>query len=204
MRVQVNHYCGAAMLNTLRQIALTRLPETRPIAFKVGAFSNVLAISDSVEEDMTEFISNVCSSVFSTAGSDEILVCSCTAEGKLSIDDLTASTAGGLTVVSKGAVDILHCTDRVGVYIVFRTAAGKFTRQENAEFLRRNGIDSSSYVTVNSRHTPTAEFAIEKVAELGELDEYEIGIFAKAGLPVATIYDDAVRIYKDDAMQLKI
>lgn len=178
MKIKVDKYSGASYLNTLRQIALTRLKEIRPIAFKVGAFSNVLTINDSVEEDMTEFISKISSSVFSYEGNAPLFKWKGIVNRCLAINELAKD---GLGVVVAGCKEILHCDGCEEAIIYFRNDCGKFTREENIGFLRSNSVNTDDLVVVASRHSPIKLFAFEKV---GDPDyegnvEYELSVCTK-------------------------
>jgi hypothetical protein len=194
MRIKVNHYSGESMLNTLRQIVLTRLDETRPIAFKVGAFSNVVTISDAVEEDMTEFISKVSASDYACT-SNGLFVWKGEADQCLRTADLSGN---GLSVSMVGQDELLHCFGKETVEIYFRTDSGKFTAEENREFLQNNSINTEDLVVINSRHSPASAFSFEKVEEQGENDIYEILILPKGGATEKSLLITAAVIFSND------
>jgi len=197
MQVCVNRYTGESLLNMVRQTALTRLREVRPVAFKVGAFSNMVTISDSVEEDMVEFIGKVSSSVYSLKDeSSELFVWKGqTSGGCFRTRDMEGD---GLTVLSVGHDELLHCFGDVSVEVYFRNGAGKYTAEQNIAFLRKHGVDTDSLAVVVSRHTPVSLFSYKKVGEDGHGDIYDITVVPKGGRSAGGILREATMMCSCD------
>lgn len=198
MRIKVDKYSGASFLNTLRQVALTRLKEVRPIAFRVGSFSNVLTINDSVEEDMTEFISKVSSSVFNFDGEDQLIAWKGLADKCLAVSQIAGD---GLSILVHGCEDVLHCDGSEEVVIYFRNDCGKFTREENIAFLRSHSIDTDSLVVIASRHSPVKTFAFEKVSEPDYENnvEFEVNVITKGIFTEETVIRTAAMFLANDS-----
>lgn len=190
LEVSVNKYSGASLLNTIRQIALTNLHEVRPIGFKVGSFSNSLMIGDTVEEDMVEFISAVSSSVFKLldCNSDACYVWKGTVKDVLSISDLDDGT---LSVMCHGTQELLHVFEPISVEIYFRCAAGKYTVEENSNYLKSHGYDTDAIEVIASHHSVTQYFSFKKIEENETNDIYGVQIVSKGDLTEQQIFNAA-------------
>lgn len=159
MRFQLNKQCGPAMLNLLRQIAMTAIPCVRPIAFSVGLNSNVIDTADSVVEDMTAFIHNaMCNKYVTDDLSKKLIVYDATASGVLQ-----ASVFEDIGIRSYQDNTILHLLSQTHVSIIFRNARGNFSAKDNISFLQDNAIDTNKYVVVPSRHSAVDSISINEI-----------------------------------------
>lgn len=199
MILNLNRYTDKTYVNLLRQVCMCRIPEVRPIAFKVGATSNVAEIGDSVEEDMSEFISNVSSAVFRFVKEDDLCVTRCDCDGVLKLSNLTS---GNVSLV-QGDKEILHSLARINVQVIFRKAAGRYKLAENREFVRQRatsiGItDVNEWVFINSRHCPVISFCDNLLGELKDGCQHEVEVITNNSIDAETLLGMAITLIKDD------
>lgn len=154
MVLSLNKFTDMMYVNLVRQVCMCRIPTLRPIAFKVGEFSNVATIGTTVEEDMSEFISNVNSAVYMYSGSDELVTVDVIADEELFISDLVKAP---IQLVN-GNRAALHPHSPVNVRVVYRNAAGVYTSNENRDFLKKQKVDVDGLTIVNSRHCAVRKF----------------------------------------------
>lgn len=156
MKFKLNKQYGPSLINLIRQVSMTAIPTVRPIAFSVGAHSNVLDTADSVVEDMTSFIHNVSACEYTAANKEaKLLTYNGIAAGTLQTNAF--SSAG---VISHSDATVLHTLSNTNVSIIFRNARGNFSAKENIEFLQDNAIDTKHYVVIPSRHCAVDKFTI--------------------------------------------
>lgn len=175
MELVLNAQYSSALINLLRQAAVTCTSRVRPIAFSVGHASNVLMISDSVEEDMTTFIRNVCNGQYRTTQNKEIIVCECVCAGVLSTN---AFEQDGIEPIQD--FQILHSLGEIDVRVIFRQTSGSYTREDNEQCLADAGIDLSRYTVIPSRHSDVANFSYTLKKGLTE-DVYDVNILSFSG-----------------------
>lgn len=200
MKLRLNKYVGDSIVNSLRQAVMCRVPDTRPIAFKVGEMSDVVNISDVVEEDMTEFISNVSSSYYASA--NELEVFNSRVGNVLHTSDIAKGS--GISVLSVGVSEVLHVLAGVPVTIYFRRDAGKFLSKENAMFLKSKGVDTNSLVIINSRHSPVLNFSFTKKRVSDFIDEFDISVYTNGSVPGEEILKYGIEILKKDLENINL
>lgn len=159
MKLKLNKEYGESLCNTIRQIALTQMVVVRPVGFSVGDNSTVIDTCDSVEEDMTEFISNVCEGVYLAVTSElpELLEGTVRCNGTLTLGDLCPEGWDITALQPERAV--LHTLAPVVVGVVFRASTGYHSMQENADFLAKNNYLAGSWVPISSRHSLVTRFS---------------------------------------------
>lgn len=196
MEIILNKYTGAAYLNLLRQTLLCRIPVTRPAAFRAGA-SNVTDLGDLMEEDTSEFISNVSSSSFVTPGDGDFFLWKGTVDSVLSLSAQTV--LGDVTVLHTGVKDVLHVFAPVTVELYFRKGCGKFTSQENQAFLEKHGVMSDSVIAVNTRHCAVDSISFEEKSRAGDNIIYNLDIKPGNGDTSSSLFKQAMDIITGDA-----
>lgn len=200
MEVRLNKFTGALLLNLVRQVALTRLSEVRPIAFKVGGFSNVVNISDNVEEDMTEFISNVCYYKFNGSANSTMSCVALHCNGALDISSFNTSE---ISVASGERREVLHSFSDVPVIVYFRNGSGKFTAEENERFLQEQGISTEDLVVINSRHRPVFNIGVEQIDEDESEATYRITVYDSGKLSDAEVLQQSLDWILSDLKVIK-
>lgn len=195
MKIEVNKYYGESLINALRQAAICGIPEVRPIAFKVGTASNVLEISDLVEEDMTEFISNVSSSVYETSSNSELFNLEVEAHGVLTVNQLCS---GEIAIANRGIEEVLHTFAPIKVTVYFRKAAGSYREKENESFLENNSVDTSNLVVVNSRHCPVQKFIQVEENRTDKSIIFNISVLTNFSVTEEEVLTKAVALIKQE------
>lgn len=196
MNIVLNKYVGESVMNAVRQAAMCCIEEVRPIAFKVGLDSNVIAISDFVEEDMTEFISNVCSSSFvASPNSDDLVEVTVEANGVLTVKDLCTNS---IAVAKFGIVDVLHTMKSTNVTVWFRRASGAFREKENVQFLEDHRVDTSHLVVINSRHCPVTVFHQQEVSRSEDSITFSIEIRTNSTVTENEVLERAISFVKSE------
>lgn len=175
MQLKMSKQYGSAFMNLFRQVMLTGIESARPVAFSVGHASNVLEIADSVEEDMTTFIHNVCDNSYVAAGSGDMFVCRWQSTGCLS-----ASAFASCGVTPLREAELLHFIGDIYGTVVFRNACGSFTSMENALWLDKHGIASDQYVVIPSRHCDVADFRYTESRKEGDVI-YDLNLRSLSG-----------------------
>ncbi len=161
MRITMDKQYGQAFVNLIRQVSMASVNVVRPIAFEVGASSSVVDSSNSMVEDMTEFISNVSQFAYIVDKSNEEnnkpIVFNDTVSSTLSTYDF--SSAGIKCKDNKVVATMLSAEN---IKIVFRNSKGKYSARENVEYLQNNGMDTESLVVIPSRHCAADTFRIKE------------------------------------------
>lgn len=183
---------GEAFLNAIRAAAFVTQPVLRPVGFKVGNASNVLAISDNVEEDMTTFISNVCSGIFATNSDNEAIEVTAVCDGELTMSQMLH----GSGVQCDRDFPVLHSLSPVEVSVVFRKDKGTHYSDENQEFLKSRGF--SHNVAINSRHCNLESFTFKRVDEEKNKETFEITIVTNDGESPKVLLDNAMRLFAEN------
>lgn len=185
MQIKVNKQYSNAFVNLLRQIILTGVDTVRPIAFQVGNTSNVLATADSVEEDMTTFIRQVCNNTYYTKTDDELVVCESVCSSVLRSGDF--QPAGIAAVQEK---ELLHVLGEISVSVVFRNTAGSHSKEDNIMCLERNSLLSDNFIVIPSRHSDIGAFRYESTVS-GDDVVYDLHIESMTGRSEAELINFA-------------
>jgi DNA-directed RNA polymerase alpha subunit len=196
MIVKLNRYTADGVINSIRQIALTRLNSLRPIAFAVGESSNVINISEKCEEDMTEFIGNISSMAFSYTGGNKLVTWK-----NLCRDVLNASafSNGEIGVISYDVTEVLHVFTPMNVTVYFRFDSGKHTKEDNEAFLKKNGVNTDSLVIINSRHGVVKNFVVNKLEEdASDNVSYDVNVITEGTISAEEVVSQAISILKRD------
>ena len=200
MKLVLNSLSSNAFMNLFRTVLLCRLDSTRPIAFSVGVGSDVCNISDSVEEDMSEFISNVSSSYFTINSESDLAKLELSVNGTLELSQESSALAScNVQVLNLGVDGVLHSLESVPVVVYFRRAAGHFTADENEEFLQSRGVDTSKLVVVNSRHCPIQKYTFEPVDSDNGKTTYEVSIETDGSITAESAADLALSLIDGDS-----
>lgn len=203
MKVVLDSNSSNAFLNLLRKVLRSRLPSARPIAFKVGSVCDVCNTADSVEEDMSEFISNVSSSFFAMNEDSELAVYTCSVNGTLSLAGASSElAASGVTVLDLGTDEVLHTLSPIPVTIYFRRAPGRFTARENEEFLAGKGVDTSELIIINSRHCPIKNLTYEEVDQYDGKTEYNFSLETDGSITSESAVASALNLIAADSRSL--
>ena len=195
MKVTLAKFTDEMYVNLIRQICMCRVPALRPVAFKVGEMSNVAEISSMVEEDMSEFISNMSSAVYKSVIDDEVLIASTKVSNKFNISDLTTSS---VQLVS-GDCEALHVHAPITVTVIFRKASGVYTEKENRDFLEKRKVSLEGFTVINSRHCVIKKFQSKKVEEAETTVEYEIRVVTDGSILEDEVVETALKILQTDA-----
>lgn len=193
MKITVNKYCATALLNYIRCAGLTLTKEVRPIAIEAGDASTVLEVGDTVEEDMTELINNVCDCKFEAKSNSELLKWSGDVNGLLTFSSINSDE---VTALSGG--DIMHSIGPTIITIYFRNSNGCYTKDDNAEFLKSNNVFSERVIPFASRHSTISNFQFEEIEREGDNIVYEVNITSEYGVT----FDDLVARAKDEIVKL--
>lgn len=169
------------MLNAFRQCCMSCLDTTRPIAFKIGNDSNVIATNDFIVEDMTEFIQNVCDLIF--VSDQEISRFTTIVDGCL---DCSKFTEVGVSAIQNR--ELLHTLASTSVEIVFRRCAGNCSVANNVAFLEQHTINSDEYVVIPSRHCDIDNFSYTTRIDQ-DTTIYDIKIDTYSGLSEEKIFE---------------
>lgn len=198
MIIRVKKSYGHAFINLVRQLLIADTREYRPVAFKIGNASNVLAISDAVEEDMTEAISKFCAGNFTaTSESAYTRVCLQCA------NTLRLSSVKNDDLVFAGTdAAVLHSFSPIEVEVIFRYGTGNYSADENEAFLQENGVDISEYVCVCSRHCLVENFSYTVTEEDDEV-LYDVSIKCKPGVTEKALLDGVADTLADMISNLK-
>ena len=204
MKLQFNKNYGHAALNLMRHLLLTNTAEYRPVAFKVGTNSNVLQIGDFAEEDMTEFISNVCRGYYGrVSGSpvtDDVVysVFRTTCNGVLSTGDIKTDD-----LLSCGDnLPVLHLHSATTVEIIFRLGKGVYSSAENEEFVEHAVGNVDDYVCVSSRHTLLDNLTFSEDST-GNAITFDVDIIPKRGVQATALLDGVADEMERIAEQLR-
>lgn len=175
MLITVDKYFGLALCNAIRQAALTKIECVRPIAFRVGYGSTVIYTSDSVEEDMTEFIAGVSGGIFASNDYETKIYRSVVqADGVLKLSGITNGT--DRVVLVSDDEEVLHTLAPEQVTVYFRLGHGCYSVAENRGFLAAHGEDPDKYTVVSSRHSNVTVCTYQVVAEEGEQLSVEFSV----------------------------
>lgn len=200
MKIVLDSLGANAFINLVRTMMLCRLESVRPIAFSVGTTSDVCNISDNVEEDMSEFISNVSSSCYAIDSGTDLVKLELSVDGTLSFAQESSQLAAqGLKVLNLGVSEVLHSLCSVPVTIYFRKAAGHFTIDENEEFLEARGVDVSTLVVTNSRHSPVSRFGFKQEDVAGGKTVFEISLQTDGSMTEDDAVKTVLSMIADDA-----
>lgn len=203
MKITLDSNSSNAYMNLLRKVLRCRIPSTRPIAFKVGSVCDVCNTADSVEEDMSEFISNVSSSLFAMEENSDFAVFECSVSETLNLSELSSQLASsGVTVLDLGTDSVLHALSVTPVRIYFRKAPGNFTIKENEEFLESRGVDTSSLVVVNSRHCPIKNLTYKVLDNVNGKTVYDLEVETDGSLTTEAALTKAANLIVDDSKSL--
>lgn len=192
MRIRLKKTIGYAVVNLIRQVVMTDIPEYRPVAFRVGENSNVLHISDSVEEDMTEFISKFWSGDFVSLSNEEIIRETFTCNKVFSLSDVKTSNI----VFSGEDKEILHSLSPVDIEVIFRYGTGNYSSEENEAYLTNKGIDTSKFVCISSRHCLVKNFSFTEIED-GDFIIFDIRLQCKPGVQENTLISIVVDRFKE-------
>lgn len=180
MRLELDKRYGPALVNLLRQAAMTAIPVLRPIAFSVGQNSNVIDTCDSAVEDMTTFIHNVMNQVYFTKMPEmELFRVNKNVTASLQTSDFISSE-----VECRQNAVVLHVLGSTNVQIYFRLAAGNYSAKENVAYLRSKNIETDSLVVVPSRHC-----AVDACKLQEHEDEFKYVVDVSVSSQVMTEYD---------------
>lgn len=155
MKLEMNKQYGPALLNLLRQTAMTSVNVIKPIAFAVGDTSNVIDTSDAVAEDMTSFIHNVMSVNYMCPENIERTLYVCEIDAVASLSTRQLQQFGVYATTDK---ILLHLLSKAHVTIIFRCGRGNYSAKQNIAFLAESGVDTNSLVVVASRHSALDSF----------------------------------------------
>lgn len=173
MKIKIEKGHGQLIGNFLRQCLLTRVDVWRPVAFTIGNSSNVVSSGDSILEDSSEIVNNICKYHYDIKIEGDFYKLVCTTK-VLNIDDLQNDI---VNVMDADGASIFHALNQeVSVVIYFRKAKGKMSSQQNQAALQREGINPDNIVVFNSRHSNINAISVG-VTEHDELsDDIEINI----------------------------
>lgn len=192
MLLTVKKTYGNAFLNLVRQLLLADTMEYRPIAFRVGDSSNVLMIDDSVEEDMTEFISKFCSGSFIATSDAEMAKVNVRCDKVLKLSSIKT----GELFFKGDDIEVLHSFSPVEVQVIFRRGTGSYSSDENVEFLERNNINVDDYVCISSRHSLISKFAYTTTESKDNIT-YNLDIVCKHGVHEDVLLSDVAARIKE-------
>lgn len=150
MKILVERGWGEIFANFTRQALLTKLDVWRPVAFAIGASSNIVTAGDNVIEDSVELASKLSSYHFDIQSDGNFYSFTKTVN-ILNINDLNTDK---ISVLNNDNAEILHTVSQeVTVSIYFRKASGTHLLDDNQAFLHREGISNDNIVVFNTRHT---------------------------------------------------
>lgn len=196
MTLKFNKQYGAAMVNLLRQATMAAVSVVRPIAFSVGASSNVIDTSNAMVEDMTEFIHNVMElNYFMPADNAEMIDKPIVFDSNVTTG-LSSSQFNSVNVMSHDNIVLANLLNPTNVRIVFRNSSGHYSAKENVEFLRNHSIDTDALVVVPSRHCPVDSFKINE-----EASEYDYTANISIDTNVST--EEAILYKAADVLRLE-
>lgn len=174
MKFEIEKGLGLQTANYIRQLLLTQVPTWRPIAFSVGANSNVVFAGENVLEDSVEISTNICKYHYNIEEESDYFTIS-VSSNEIKINDLENKST--ITIMDKDNDSILHTIDQAATLtIYFRKAIGAKSYNENQLFLCSHGIEANGVIIMNSRHC-NYENIRTKVIPISELlEEVEINI----------------------------
>lgn len=147
--------------NSLRQMAMGKLPAWRPIAFSLDREFNNLRISSDIVEDIVKIVGNLGSLTYipKAEHAGDFLKEKHTFRGQLRTSTLQSQY---FNVVGQDNSLLTSLNDRDVVFtIIYRKASGMMTEGDNADFLVSNGEIKSNYMVMNSRHTDVDNFSYD-------------------------------------------
>lgn len=198
MKLKIRKEYGDAFINLLRQLCLTTTKKVKPIAFAVGTNSNVLEIGNTVEEDMTEFVSNVSHCTFVTQSQKELLEWSGICEHELKADQIKSNDVESILSFNT----LLHSLAPIKVQIYFRNSDGSHSDIENQSFLASHDIDTSRLVVIPSRHCVVSAFTFK----YEDLDEnyrlYDVNVVCEQGYAYESFLEDKIKLISTIAQDL--
>lgn len=179
MLIKVRAGMGSIVGNFIRQIALTQLPSTKVIGYKVGDYSTVVDTKANVIEDMTEIGNNLCSCQYEMDTEFKTVIIQ--KSGVISAQDMAAKT-DQLKVY--GNKDILHSTSGDITLVVYLRKSNNYaTEEQNREFLLKHHVKLENTVVLTTRFSDL-EFVGFTINTAGEFDE--VSLFFKSKLPTET------------------
>ena len=198
MRLQLNKYCANGICNSIRQTVLTRLPCVRPIGFSIDG-ATVISINDSVEEDMTEFISSVSAGNFyCREDTDSIIECSVSVDGVLKLSDLCKANPN-LVLIGEDRC-VLHTLSPISVTVLFRYDSGTNSVADNTEFLSKNGFPNA--IAICSRHSYVTAATFQLIETQGNDSIMELSVKSVLEEDGDVLIKQAISILKSDFMNL--
>jgi DNA-directed RNA polymerase alpha subunit len=148
-----------SLANSLRQIAMGRVPAWRPVAFTLNREINILNPSPEILEDSTSIMSNLLSYRYTPKRStnESIIRERYTFTKVLKVDGMQADSEA-FNIVGED-INLITCLDDrpVELTVVYRFSFGNHTDKENTQFLKDEGTHGD-YVVLASRHTNVVNF----------------------------------------------
>ena len=155
----------------LRQLALTKLPSWRPIAYSLNVSNtNALHSSGNIVQSMLDFSSNLSLLEYQSDAKGSIITEQYTFSGALTSDDLKGKRIKCVTPGVK-LIDNLS-NEPVTLQIYFRYGYGKYNPSQNLAFIQDAFLFKPDMKILSSLHSPLSTFTF-KVNELN-LDEEEL------------------------------
>lgn len=171
IKVRILRGLGDAYLNCVRSAAYVGIDVIRPIGVRVGGSSNVVDISNSVQEDMPTVISAIVKGNYTgDLNPGELLEVKIVSNGELMLSDLL----NGSRIKSTVDLPIMHSMVETEISVVFAYTHGWYKTEDNMSKLEKAGY--SGYVAVNSRHCGIDTFTYNKVMQLDHEDVYDVNI----------------------------
>lgn len=161
---------GLSIGNSLRQMAMSRLPAWRPIAISLNRKLNILHATDEIVEDVYSIMSAVTSLKYTQKKeiSGDFIKERFSFVGSLRTSGLVSEN---FDIAGEDQSLITSLDDReVSLTIVYRFARGDMDQLSNSEFLKSQGERNEDYLVMNSRHTNVNNFSFD-VLDLSLEDE---------------------------------
>lgn len=176
-KMRVKKGLGNIVANVIRQMALVGINSLRPIAITVGQNSNVISAGENVVEDMIQICSNLNSLHYEVLGNldfDSIIIFHTKINnGVLKSSDLKDDKFHAVSDTDRELLHVLN--GHVDVTIYFRYTSNVCTKDDNILCLENNGIDTSTLVVTNSRHSDVLNFAYKiKTDDFFDTIEFDI------------------------------
>ena len=197
IKVRILRGLGDAYLNCIRSAAYVGIDVIRPIGVMVGGSSNVVDVSNSVQEDMPTVISAIIKGNYTgDLNPDELLEVKVVSNGELTLSDLL----NGSRIKSTIDLPIMHSMVETEISVVFSCAHGWYKTEDNMSRLENAGY--SGYVAVNSRHCDIDTFTYNRVMQLDHEDVYDVDIRTISGQSEEKIFRYAQTLLDSECVKI--
>jgi DNA-directed RNA polymerase alpha subunit len=188
--------------NALRQMAMSRLPAWRPVAFSLNRKINILHATSDIVEDSTTIQSNLSEFKFipKIPLTGVFLKERFTFNRALRAADMKSDY---FNIVGGDFNLITSLDDReVALTVIYRFGYGSLSVMENSEFLASNMEKVDDYVTITSRHTNVNNFSFNVVDSSLQEEKLVIVIESDTADEVE-ILQDSLKCLKDSVVSLE-